>query len=260
MDIQTIKTYSRRIIEDPRRLLEMINSPCARGILLHSWREPSAFTFLNNIIPIERKDIDAYLHEIQSNNAVHSFMQKRYLEVRGRPLLHPQGWAELLYVLIRKIKPALIVETGVFDGVSSSYILSALDNNNSGKLISVDLPATHVIPGSTDYMPFHTLPKKMDPGWLVPDFLRNRWQLNIIKSNHDLKNILEPITSIDFFLHDSLHIKVHMTWEMELAYKKLKKNGLLLVDDIYCNDAFCTFTKKQKEIPAIKYGFGVLKK
>ncbi len=260
MDIKTLITYSRRIIDDPQRLIKMFSSPCARGMLVHCWREPSSYAFLNKIIPIENKEVDTYLNEIQSNQALHSYISQKYYQVRRKRISHPQGWAELLYILIRKIKPSLMVETGVFDGISSSYILTALKKNNSGRLISIDLPATHVILGSTDYMPFRTLPKNMLPGWLVPDFLRKNWQLNIITSNYGLKKILTPLATIDFFLHDSLHTKDHMTWEMELAWEKIRENGLLLVDDIYCNDSFFTFSKKQKKNPAIKYGFGILKK
>lgn len=45
-----------------------------------------------------------------------------------------------LYLLIRAIKPAIVVETGVAAGISSSHILKALCDNGSGFLHSVDLP------------------------------------------------------------------------------------------------------------------------
>lgn len=45
----------------------------------------------------------------------------------------------LLYVLARALKPEVVVETGVANGISSSFILKALDENARGRLCSVDL-------------------------------------------------------------------------------------------------------------------------
>ena len=47
------------------------------------------------------------------------------------------------YVLVRILKPDIVIETGVGAGVSSWTILHALEENNAGKLISIDLPTTN---------------------------------------------------------------------------------------------------------------------
>ena len=47
---------------------------------------------------------------------------------------------EDFYVMLRMLKPDIVVETGVFSGVSSSFILKALGDNNTGMLYSVDHP------------------------------------------------------------------------------------------------------------------------
>ena len=152
------------------------------------------------------------------------------------------------------------METGVFDGLGTSFILQALMKNKTGTLISVDLPATKVIKGSTDLMPFQILPKNGSPGWLLSETLKKRWKLILINKRRGLGDILKKIPSIDIFLHDSLHTKEHMSWEMNLAWSKLKKRGMLLVDDVYCNRAFKEFSVKNKRIYMIKYGLGVMKK
>ena len=46
----------------------------------------------------------------------------------------------LLYLLIRKYYPEVVVETGVAQGVSSMFILQAMDDNDHGSLVSIDLP------------------------------------------------------------------------------------------------------------------------
>ena len=43
-----------------------------------------------------------------------------------------------IYVLLRLLKPETTIETGVEAGVSSSFLLQALADNNKGKLYSVD--------------------------------------------------------------------------------------------------------------------------
>jgi hypothetical protein len=72
----------------------------------------------------------------------------------------------VLYVLTRLLKPACIVETGVSAGVSSAYILRALEDNQKGKLYSIDLPPDTLLSGKTS-------------GWIVPQYLRDRWSLHM---------------------------------------------------------------------------------
>lgn len=53
--------------------------------------------------------------------------------------------APFLYVLCRISRPGVVVETGVGPGVSSTFILRALQRNRSGSLISIDLPVPYVL-------------------------------------------------------------------------------------------------------------------
>jgi predicted O-methyltransferase YrrM len=45
-----------------------------------------------------------------------------------------------IYVIIRVLKPNIIVETGVANGASSFYILLALKRNKKSHLFSIDFP------------------------------------------------------------------------------------------------------------------------
>src|SRR5437867_6496062 len=69
----------------------------------------------------------------------------------------------LQYAAIRALRPEVVVETGVANGVSTAYLLLALQQNGRGMLHSIDLadPA-YVPPGRV-------------PGWVVPDWLRSTW-------------------------------------------------------------------------------------
>lgn len=260
MDLQTFVIYSKRVIDDPKRLLKILISPGARGMILNSWKEPNSYNFLNFITHISESSYQKYLQEIRNDKKFYTHLHKKHKEIRGKTITQAQGWTTLIYVLIRYLKPKVILETGVFDGISSSFVLNALKKNGFGKLISVDLPARVVIPGSTDFMPFTTIPKDQQPGWLIPSDLRKRWTLHIIKEGHELKKIIQSLDNIDIFLHDSLHTKEHMEWEMQTVWPHLKKDGILLVDDIFCNNAFEIFCKKMNKNNIFKYGLGALRK
>jgi len=140
-----------------------------------------------------------------------------------------------LYRLCKKIKPEIIVETGVAYGVSSFYILKALSENKKGKLISID----------SIFRPWQS--KEMI-GAVIPKDLRDRWELKIGTS----KELLEKnLSSIDIFLHDSLHTYKNMSYEFGKAWPHIKKGGFLLSDDITSNNAFNDFCKSIKKEPTI---------
>lgn len=136
-----------------------------------------------------------------------------------------------LYVLIRAIKPDIVVETGVSSGESSTYILQGLADNKKGRLYSIDLPAN-----STREKQDYVFPHGMSSGWAIPDHLRDRWELKLGSSKEVLLPLLEKLKTIDIFLHDSLHTYEHMMFEFQTSWEFLKKDGLLLSDDIQTLD------------------------
>jgi hypothetical protein len=163
------------------------------------------------------------------------------------------GFKEVaLHCLIRRFHPQEVIETGVAQGVSSVFILDALQQNGSGHLTSIDLPNF----GSDGY--FYEDGTTKDPayvkedlgvGWLVPDTLRNRWTLTIGASQDILPTL--P-THPQLFLHDSQHSYEHMMFEFEWAWSRMPRGGLLVSDDISRNGAFSDFlTAHESETAAI---------
>jgi hypothetical protein len=65
----------------------------------------------------------------------------------------------------------------------------------------------------------------------------------------DAKEILEPlldsVSKIDCFIHDSLHTYNHMMWEFRTTWKYLNPSGLFLAHDIGRNKAFSDFMKEK---------------
>lgn len=192
----------------------------------------------------------------------HRFFQElneKLISFRHRRI-NCEGWPELLYVLVRLVRPKIIVETGVFDGISSSVILQALEDNKEGELISIDLPAASTIPESTHRMKETTLPMGCEPGWAIPEYLRGRHNLILGDSQEVLPSILKENLLIDIFLHDSLHTFSHQWFEYETAWPHLKTGGLLLSDDVLWTSAFHKFSKKVKRPYRIYCGFGAIMK
>jgi len=152
------------------------------------------------------------------------------------------GLAPYLYVVVRALKPSIVVETGVGPGMSSSFILRALAMNGFGTLYSIDLPNYDLeIYKGMGIRPSLYVPEGLSIGWLVPPWLRAMWGLVLGDTRIELPRLLRNLGSIDMFLHDSLHTYQHMLFEYMAAYRHLRYGGLLLSDDVGWNTAFGDF-------------------
>ena len=105
-------------------------------------------------------------------------------------------YRNFLYYLIRIIRPAQVLETGVFHGLTTLWILQALHDNKFGHLISIDLPRRewkNFFPDrnmGAGHQGEDELPDNCNPGWLVPEKLKKRWELNIGPSEILLEKIV----------------------------------------------------------------------
>jgi hypothetical protein len=160
-------------------------------------------------------------------------------------------WAKKVlvqYAAVRALRPEIAVETGVASGVSSAYILLALQRNQRGTLHSIEI-------GDPAYLP----PDK-EPGWIVPQWLRARWHMHIGDVAAVLPGLLCELGKVDMFIHDSLHTYEQMKFEFELARPHIRRDGLLLADDALWNSAFGEFAKAvSSPASAIIRGVGMLK-
>ncbi len=145
----------------------------------------------------------------------------------------------VIYLLVRKYKPRVMIETGVANGATSYCILRAMRDNKRGSLVSIDYPMYKPAPND----PFH-LPKNKKPGWLVPRELRGRWKLILGKSSTALPKFNEKV---DMFFHDSEHSYKNMMFEYNWALKHTAVGGIILSDDINWNTAFRDFLNANKQ-------------
>ena len=145
--------------------------------------------------------------------------------------------ADLLWVLVRHRRPATVVETGVARGVSSAFILDALERNGHGRLWSVDLPP-------------------IDPGWrgqtgvAVAPALRHRWTYLRGAARRRLPPLLDEVGDVDIFVHDGLHTERNMLFELRAVWPRLAPGGLIVADDADHNAAVAHFAA-ETGVPAV---------
>ncbi len=152
-----------------------------------------------------------------------------------------------LYRLLRDVRPQVAVETGVCNGVSTAFLLLALEDNGAGELHSIDLPevagAAYEEGTFWDGKGGAVIPPGKEPGWMVPPELRERWHLVLGRSQDELPPLLDRVGQIDFFMHDSEHSYECMSFEFRTAWAALREDGVLVADDVNVNSAWAEFTR-----------------
>lgn len=133
--------------------------------------------------------------------------------------------AKACYVICRALAPSIVVETGVAHGVTSAFLLKALEKNGRGVLHSVDLP-----PLGQDGDRF--------VGIAIPEDVRARWRLHRGASKRILPALLREVGAVDIFIHDSLHTYRNIRQELETVAPYFAPRAMVIADDVQMNAAF----------------------
>lgn len=159
------------------------------------------------------------------------------------PMCHEDRYTS--YLVTRAIAPSIAIETGVAYGISSAYILSALQASGGGRLESIEC--------STD----------SSIGACVPDHLREPWTVHTGDSLSVLPDVLDNVGPIDLFVHDSWHGYSHMRREYELAWPHIRAGGVLCSHDILATNAFGRFVNahsREIDVWLTSVNFGLIRK
>lgn len=160
------------------------------------------------------------------------------------------GNLDLVYHLCEFLEAREVVETGVAYGWSSLAILLSLQKRK-GHLRSVDMPYAKM--GNDDFV-----------GIVVPQKLRENWELIRLPDSKGLKIALDKTRQLDLCHYDSDKTYAGRMFAYPLLWEKLRSGGIFMSDDIQDNLGFRDWCNKMKLQPVIigmngKY-IGVIKK
>src|SRR5215831_1243069 len=140
------------------------------------------------------------------------------------------GLVRAIWCICRHLRPTKVVETGVAHGVSSRFILEALERNGGGHLWSIDYPPLE-----------HVWHEQI--GAAVGGRYSARWSYIRGSSRRRLPGVFSQLGQIDLFVHDSLHSEQNVRFEMDRAWAILRPGGAIVVDDIDANWGFKSFVQ-----------------
>jgi predicted O-methyltransferase YrrM len=221
-----------------RRWLSWRTLPWALHYLLFD-RETTNFTyeienrdeliaFVAAVLKVPLAEVAQYARELEDDHILRASLERR---LRQRPDRNQQiyyarrlGW----YTLVRLTKPAIVVETGVHDGLGTAVLARALQRNTqegqTGTLFSFDID-----------------PKA---GWLLEPELSERAQVIIGDTRQTLAQQLTG-RQVNMFIHDSDHSYEHELFELTTVADFMAPQGLLMSDNAHACDALKDFCQAQ---------------
>ena len=180
-------------------------------------------SFIAYITNKDNNFVKSIFSEIENNKNFKELLNGEIAQIKRKYELPKQvfysrrlGW----YVLVRILKPNVVVETGTDKGLGTLLIAQALKENGSGKVYSLDI----------------------DPysGVLIN---QDHWDnIELIKGN-SVEN-LKMIKKIDMFIHDSDHSKSHEKAEFESIQDNLSTNAIVISDNSQFTDALLEWSNK----------------
>jgi predicted O-methyltransferase YrrM len=141
------------------------------------------------------------------------------------------GFVRVIWCLIRHLRPVNGVETGVAHGITSRFILEALETMGAGRLWSIDLPPLNP-----------TTRQEAGVAVLQTGVPADRWTYIAGTSRRRPLALLSRLGRIDLFNHDSMPSYRNVMFELECAWRYLSAGGVIVVDDIDVDPAFDTFS------------------
>lgn len=172
--------------------------------------------------------IRSYVNELETDRKLREAIEDAMGTRQGRKRSVFYGRRLGWYAIVRATKPQLAIETGVHDGLGSAVLLRALarnaDEGAEGVLLSFDI--------------------RQDVGWLVPPWLRSRYELRISDARTTLGEAVGD-RRVDFFLHDSDHRYEHESGEFEAVLQLTGPGAVLISDNAHSGTAFRDFCARR---------------
>lgn len=180
--------------------------------------------FIASTLNQDRDAVSGYLHEIEDDTSFRKELNTRLRMRRDRKSVALYGRRIGWYCIVRCLRPRVMIETGVHDGLGSSVLLQALYRNQSegheGRLFGIDINPR--------------------AGWLIPDRLRDHMTLLIEDSAIAVPRIAHE-QPIDVFIHDSDHRYEHELKEFQTVAEGLAPDAIVMSDNSHATTALKDF-------------------
>jgi predicted O-methyltransferase YrrM len=198
-----------------------------RMLLLHQ----SALDRISALTGVSGPDLQRFRRELRESDLPDTLIQRGAGLAFTKEL--PQG--ALLYLLVRSLKPRVVVETGVRPGYSTAWILAALDAEGQGALTSLGPgPTAGRMTGVHD----------VTVGQFVPPALRSRWTLALGNTPDRLREILEA-RRVDLFFYDNGPDADRARFELKVGWEAMSPRGVVLAHHVDANQAWSDFCRWQ---------------
>jgi len=134
-----------------------------------------------------------------------------------------------LHAIARLLRPQHVVEVGVSSGVSSAYLLAALERNGRGTLHSVDLPQTPSR-SSNGRGASWSIPPGRSSGWAVPLRFRQRWDLRLGDKADVIPRLAGELSRVDLVVYDVPHDEADLVREFAELDPRMRPGAVAIVD------------------------------
>lgn len=195
--------YDVSVRRQPWRALRyLLLDPEVESFTFEIENEAELVAFVGDALDVQPDRAWAWIAEThrdpELNERIGSHVPLRRLSVKRR---NPPGNRLPWYLVIRALKPALVVESGILNGMGSLVLLRALAHNemegSPGRLVSFDPVA--------------------DAGWLVPERLRGNWERHAATTG-SLEHTLGG-RKVGVLVHDSVHDPAIQRHEFETVLR-----------------------------------------
>ncbi|MCW3160406.1 O-methyltransferase [Chryseobacterium oryctis] len=201
----------------------------------NSWAATKSISQQEAIIKLFGADMTPFRREFQ--DILKTAQQK---EIECPVKMGGPGALELIYYACEFTNAKNVVETGVAYGWSSLATLLSLEKRN-GVLYSSDMP--YLAQDGDRFV-----------GYVVPKNLKSNWKLFRFADKESLPKIFTECSSFDVLHYDSDKSYNGRMWAYEELYKKLRKGGVFISDDIGDNSAYQDFCEKNNiETTVVEY-------
>jgi hypothetical protein len=217
----TLRRYGVSFARHPLRATKyLLVDPEVDNFTYEIANEDELIDFVAMGVGRPRAVIEGYVQEVRTDPELNGMLRRqlrRRLDRKHKPHFGRRlGW----YAIARALKPAVIVETGIHDGLGSVLLLRALHTNalegKEGRLLSFDVN-----------------PKA---GWLVDERVDVRWHPVFESTFLALEDALKGL-EVGMIVHDSEHTYECEHFELMTAVSRAAPTLALVSDNAHATSS-----------------------